>query len=95
MIVEIGSVSDKSLNFTYKPAETTAPIIYSLNPASANPGVKGVLEIIGQNFGSEKNQVKVFLSNATGKIYELTVFSVNDTNIKTGLPGGLPGSFIV
>ncbi len=85
--IAVGSVTDTSLSFNYTTA-SGAPTINSLNPISANPGVKGTLEINGQNFGTNASQVTVFLSNATGKIYPLAILTINDTYIKVGLPGG-------
>jgi hypothetical protein len=37
----------------------------------------------------------VFLSNATGKIYQLAILDFNNTYIKTGIPGGNAGNFVV
>ena len=86
--IAVGSLNDSSLNFSYVSASQVAPTILSLNPPTANPGVKGTLEINGQNFGTNASLVKVFLSNQTGKIYQLTILSLNETYIKVGLPGG-------
>ena len=44
--IAIGSVTDTSLSFNYTTA-SGAPVINLLNPTSANPGVKGTLEING------------------------------------------------
>lgn len=43
VIVAVGSQNDSSLLFNYLTAAIAAPIISSLNPPSANPGVKGTL----------------------------------------------------
>lgn len=72
--VAVGSASDTSLTFSYTDASSTAPSITLLEPASANPGLKGVLYINGNNFGASNSGVQVFLSNATGKIYTLNIF---------------------
>ena len=93
--IAVGSLNDSSLNFSYVSASQVAPTILSLNPPTANPGVKGTLEINGQNFGTNASLVKVFLSNQTGKIYQLTILSLNETYIKVGLPGGQAGDFKV
>jgi hypothetical protein len=90
--VTVNSIQDTSLTFNYG-APSSAPTVSLLNPASANPGIKGTIEIIGTNFGTDSSLIKVFLSNATGKIYQLPVLSLNDTNIKAGLPGGREGPF--
>jgi hypothetical protein len=39
--------------------------------------------------------VTVRLANSSGKIYNMRILSLNDTYIKTGIPGGLPGVFKV
>lgn len=41
--VEVGSLSDASLTFTYTDGSGTAPVINSLSPSSANPGLKGTI----------------------------------------------------
>lgn len=51
--------------------------------------------ISGNRFGSSSNGVKVFLSNATGKVYELNVLNMNDTYMRVGLPGGGAGTYFV
>ena len=93
--VKVNGLTNTSLSFNYSAASSVAPTILSLNPASANPGVKGTIEINGQNFGNDTSLIKVFLSNSTGKIYELKILSINSTLIKAGLPGGEAGSFKV
>ncbi|MFM7853539.1 MAG: IPT/TIG domain-containing protein, partial [Flammeovirgaceae bacterium] len=65
--VAIGSITDSSLSFTYSSA--SGPTITSLNTTSSNPALKTILEIHGTGFGNNSNDAKVFLSNATGKIY--------------------------
>lgn len=93
--IQMGASQDTSLSFTYSDASGSAPTITSLVPASANPGIKGTIEIFGNSFGLDASIVKVFLSNATGKVYQLNIFKLNNTYIKAGLPGGLPGVFTV
>lgn len=39
--------------------------------------------------------VKVHISNSTRKIYPMRVLSVNDTQIRCGIPGGLPGHYFI
>ena len=94
-MVTVGANTDSSQTFTYTDGSATAPVISSISPTSANPGIKGTLQIEGTNFGTDLSVVKVFLSNATGKIYNLAILTLNDTNIKAGLPGGLEGVFTV
>jgi hypothetical protein len=86
--------TSSTLNFNYL-AASQAPTIASLSPISANPGIKGTINITGFNFGINSSDVTVFLSNATGKIYPLPILQINDTFIKAGLPGGQAGAFIV
>jgi len=93
--VKVGSLTDSSQSFNYVDGSGTAPIITQLVPASSNPGIKGTLEIHGDKFGTTSSNIKVFLSNATGKVYTLSVLSMNNTYIKVGLPGGNEGDYIV
>jgi hypothetical protein len=39
--------------------------------------------------------LRVDLANGTGKVYQMRILQSNDTYIKTGIPGGLPGQFRV
>ena len=57
--------------------------------------MKGVLNITGSGFGTDVTKLKVFLTNSTGNIYQMKILSVNNTFIKAGIPGGLPGLFDV
>ena len=93
--ITVGALTDSSLSFTYIDGSGTAPTITNLNPASSNPSIKGALEISGNQFGTNSSAVSVFLSNATGKIYQLSVLQSNNTYIKAGLPGGLAGNYTV
>ena len=86
--VTVGSNTCSSLVFAYTDGSSTAPTISQLNPTSANHGVKGTIEIFGTNFGVNASAATVYLSNATGKIYQRPVLSINDSYIKAGLPGG-------
>jgi hypothetical protein len=89
----VGSLSS-SLTFTYN-SSVSAPTINSILPTSQNPTIKGLLQIVGSGFGTNKTAVQVFLSNSSGKVYQLNVLSVNDTNVQAGLSGGLAGTFTV
>ena len=93
--VKVGTLTDTTKSFTYVDGSATAPTITQLTPSSANPGIKGTLEISGDRFGTVAANVKVFLSNATGKVYELSVLTISNNNIKVGLPGGNEGNYIV
>jgi hypothetical protein len=57
--------------------------------------MKGVMNITGSGFGSDPSQLIVYLTNSSGNIYQMKVLSANDTFIKAGIPGGLPGIFDV
>lgn len=52
-----------------------------------------MLEVSGANFGTNASQLQVFLSNSSGKVYQLNILSSNDTYLKLGLSGGLAGTF--
>lgn len=54
--------------FTYNPPATTTQI-FSINPMSANPTLKAVMEINGSGFGTNVSNVQVFLSNVSGNVY--------------------------
>ena len=81
-----------TFSFTYTPV-TTVLQITSINPSSASPVLKGVMSIVGEGFGNDIDKVDVHLANASGKVYEMRILSLNDTNIECGIPGGLPGNF--
>jgi len=53
------------------------------------------MSITGTGFGTDINSVMVHLSNSTGKIYQLKVLSMDDTSMRVGLSGGLPGVYSV
>lgn len=91
----MGTLTDASQSFTYNDGSLSAPTITSISPNSRNPALKGVLQIVGTGFGTVKSAVHVFLSNSSGKVYELSVLSVNETNVAAGLSGGLAGTFTV
>lgn len=93
--LQVGSLSDSSFTFTYNNGSVSAPTITSISPISQNPAIKGRLQIVGTGFGTNKTAVQVFLSNSSGKAYQLNVLSVNDTNVEAGLSGGLAGAFTV
>jgi hypothetical protein len=51
--------------------------------------------ITGYGFGADSTKVNVYLSNASGIAYQMRILKINDTSIKVGTPGGLPGLFTV
>jgi hypothetical protein len=95
VIVAVGALTDQSQIFQYTDGAVSAPTIASISPTTQNPAIKGILHITGSGFGTNQSAVQVFLSNATGKIYQLNVLSVNDTDVTAGLSGGLAGPFTV
>ena len=88
------NTTNSSISFNYSDP-ISAPTITSLSKRSSNPAIKSVLEINGQGFGTVASDVKVFLSNASGKVYPLKIIEITDIKIKVGLPGGLAGAFKV
>jgi hypothetical protein len=77
--VNVGSLSNSSLTFTYTDGQSQAPVITSISPATRNPAIKGLLTINGTGFGVNSTAVSVYLSNSTGKIYQLNVLKAQDT----------------
>ncbi len=51
------------------------------------------MTITGSGFGTNSSALKVYMTNENGNIYQMKVISSTDTEIKTGIPGGLPGAF--
>jgi hypothetical protein len=93
--VTVGALTNSSLTFTYTDSSNSVPTINSISPTTQNPAIKGLLQIDGTGFGTNQSAVNVFLSNSSGKVYQLSVLSINDTNIVAGLSGGLAGIFTV
>lgn len=93
--VAVGSSTSSSLTFTFTDGSVSAPIISSIAPPSHNPAIKGLLNITGTGFGTVAANIQVFLSNSSGKVYQLRVIAATDTRITVGLSGGLPGVFTV
>lgn len=92
--VSDGTHYNTNLSFTYTGVIVPSiPTVNSFSPTSSNPKLKSILNIYGANFGSIAEDIMVFLSNSTHKIYQLRVLSVNSTLIRCGLPGGMPGNY--
>ena len=53
------------------------------------------MEITGTGFGTDQSVIRVDLANSSGKVYPMRILSLNDTYIKTGIPGGLAGNYKV
>ena len=48
--------------------------------------------------GSEmciRDSIRVDLANGSGKVYAMRILNINDTYIRTGIPGGLAGNYKV
>jgi hypothetical protein len=73
--VAVGSKTATNLQFTYTDAGASVPLIGSVTPESANPALKGALTVSGAGFGSDSTKISAFLSNSTGRIYQLKVLS--------------------
>lgn len=89
-----GVLTSNALPFTYN---TPAPpaFIFTVNPQSFNPSLKGTMEITGIGFGVNQAAIRVDLANSSGKVYQMRVLKLNDTYIKVGIPGGLTGKYKV
>lgn len=83
-----------SVVFTYTEPMATANV-YSISPQSANPSLKGVMQIVGTGFGTDLSAITIYLSNASGNVYQMRVLTINNTNIQAGISGGLSGAFEV
>lgn len=94
LTVTYNNLPPQTVTFTYQVA-AAPPTITAVSPASSNPTWKTTLTITGTSFGSDIAVCKVFLANATGKVYPLKVLSLSDTTIRAGLSGGYPGNYIV
>ncbi len=53
------------------------------------------MNISGSNFGTNISDLNVYLTNSSGRVYQLKVIKITSTLITCGLPGGLPGNYSV
>lgn len=84
-----------SIFFNYDLA-ISEPIIQDLSISSASPVLKGSLRIYGTNFGTNKADLGVFLTDSTGfRVYQLNILEANNTQLLVKLSGGLTGAFKV
>ena len=60
---------------------TIGASVTSISPASHNPALKGVMTITGTGFGTDDSIVSVHLANSSGKVYEMKILDMNDTEI--------------
>ncbi len=51
------------------------------------------MEINGVGFGTNASELKVFMTNSSGNVYQMKILELTDTKIKAGIPGGLPGKY--
>jgi len=93
--ITYGSNSNNSLIFTYLTPSVPVPTIDYIFPNSSNPMIKSTLNIVGKNFGANSSAFNVYLTNSSGRVYQLKVITSNNSYIRCGLSGGLPGNFTV
>lgn len=86
------SYGGQSTTFTFSYNAALGPQISSLSKTSSSPILKSTIGIVGTNFGGS---LKVFLVQNETKKYELSVISVNSTNIQCVLGGGRSGIYDV
>ena len=73
--ITANGIINTNLSFTYSNASSTAPRINSVTPKSSNPAMKGKLTVAGTGFGNDSTKITAYLSNSTGRIYQLLVLS--------------------
>lgn len=59
--ITYGTFSSLNLTFTYNPVPNTLPTITALFPISSNPMIKTIINIAGNNFGSNASILNVYL----------------------------------
>lgn len=79
----------------YEYLAPSGPTITYITPNSSNPTAKKTLTIVGTGFGTNQSEIEVFLSNYTGKVYQLKIMNFTNTTIVVGLSGGIPGTYTV
>lgn len=70
----------QTISYTYNAAAAGAQIT-SISPTSASPVLKAVMTITGSGFGTDANAIEIHLTNSTGKMYEMRVVTITDTQI--------------
>lgn len=91
--VTVGSTNTSSIIYQY--LAPIGPTILYITPSSSNPTAKKTLTIVGTGFGTNQSEIEVFLSNYTGKAYQLKIMNLTNTTIVVGLSGGIPGTYTV
>jgi hypothetical protein len=95
LTIAYNSLSDDTLQFTYT-APSAGPEITDISPRSASPVIKQKMTITGSGFGTDRTALRCYLSNTThNRVYEMKVLEATDTQLIVGIPGGLPGTFLV
>lgn len=100
IIISNGISTSNFLDFEYL-APNPPAYIFTVNPQSHNPTLKGIMEITGIGFtngstiANGATNVRVDLANSSGKVYGMRIITINDTYIKVGIPGGLAGNYKV
>lgn len=94
--VSIANTATTSNTLPFDYITSTPPAtIFSVNPQSYNPSLKGVMQITGVGFGTNLTAISVSLANSSGQVYQMRVLTLNDTYITVGIPGGLTGKYEV
>lgn len=89
-----GKSAQSSTQFAY--TSTNVPTITQISPSVTSPVQKVDMTITGTGFGTDKSLLSAYLSNSThARVYQLSVFTVEDTKLVVVLPGGKTGSFFV
>jgi len=90
--IAVGNITNTQVSFNYTNTGPNTPVIASISPKTSNPGIKSKLTVQGVGFGTSASQLTAYLSNFTGKIYQLSILSVSDTVMVLGLPGSTSGT---
>jgi len=83
-----------ALSFKYTPFDTSVQI-NSISPSSWSPVRKSVMTITGQGFGNDTTFLQAYISNSSGNVYKMKILKGNDSELTVGIPGGLPGTYVV
>lgn len=73
--------------FEYVDGGLTALTLTAITPESHSPVLKGFMTITGTNFGTNVNDLTVWLQKAGVNAYQLNVIEATDTELKVRIPG--------
>ncbi len=74
--------------------DSSAPTLSAISPKSSSPSLKKDITITGNNFGTDKTKIRVFLEGqGNSNYYELSVVSVSNAQILAVLGGGRSGNY--